>query len=133
MTRLEYWFRAKTQYGVHSPFVFDLYREVLFASVPRCVVGDAPRGERRYRAICYKLADHFALDVLASDGWQTLMAGAEDFGKVLVVNKPHGCREAEEAWGRLCHTEPYRVSIDLYDVGVLFSNPRLHCQHFLLR
>ena len=41
MTRLTFLLRAQTQYNLHSPFLFRLYREVLFA----------PLGRQRRRAL----------------------------------------------------------------------------------
>lgn len=133
MTRLEYWIRAKTQYSVHSPFVFDLYREVLFAHIPATLLPDTSRNDRRYHALCYKLGDHFRLTTVSSSEQCTELSGDKDFGKVLVVNHPHHDKASEQAWHQLCQTAPYLVAIDLFDVGILFSNPRLHRQYFLLR
>ena len=133
MTRLEYWIRAQTQYSVHSPFVFDLYREVLFAEVAHASLPPCRWGSRRYSALCYKLKDHFGLTTIAATDQQAVFSGTADFGMVLVVNHPHRDNAAEQRWADLCRTEPYRVSIDLYDVGLLFTNPRLHRQHFLLK
>lgn len=133
MTRFEYWLRAQTQYSIHSPFVFDLYRKVLFAKVSKKLLPKGKRNSYRYRALCYKLSNHFALRTLSTTEMKTEMQGTDDFGRVLVVNHPHQDRITEQEWNRLRNTDPYRVSIDLYSVGVLFSNPHLHRQHFLLR
>ena len=46
MTRLEYWIKADTQYRIHSPFLFEMYRKVLFAEVDNslrcCMTKDLP-------------------------------------------------------------------------------------------
>ena len=79
MTRLEYWIMADTQYRIHSPFVFDMYRKVLFAEVDKSLrdrmaegmpeeavaaMQTAGRRERAYHEIVYKLRDHYGLKVM---------------------------------------------------------------------
>ena len=62
MTRLHYWLHAQTQYNIHSPFLFDMYREVLFARLTpeeRRRHG-IPRGDR-YRELLYKCCNHYHL------------------------------------------------------------------------
>ena len=62
MTRLHYWLYAQTQYNLHSPFLFDMYREVLFARLTpeeRRRHG-IPRHDR-YRELLYKCCNHYHL------------------------------------------------------------------------
>lgn len=132
MTRIAYLIKAQTQYDIHSPFVFSLYREVLFAPLPHdAVVPSLGKGCRRYNELCYKLQRHFHLRPLSASSDTTLFQSFDGIGDFCVVNRPHRSRQNESQWSNLC--KQYRVSIDLYDVGLLLSNPHLHPQHFLLR
>ena len=144
MNRLEYWIKAQTQYRVHSPFVFDMYRKVLFARldaegegrmrafVPEGV--DFCRADRRYHEVVYKLCDHYGLRVACYDGDEAVLEGDEaEFGSVKVVCRPHRCRARELRWMAQQGNEKYNVSIDLYDAGLLLSHPKLHRERFLLR
>lgn len=135
MNRLQYWIKAQTQYGVHSPFVFDMYRKVLFARVGKDlrrqlgITHDAP-----YHEMVYKLRDHYRLEVLCYDDDEAVLQGdPHQFGTIKVVCRPHSCKARELRWQAQQGNSKYRVSIDLYDVGLLLDNPKLHRQHFLLR
>lgn len=132
MTRIAYLIKAKTQYDIHSPFVFDLYREVLFASLPDgAQVASLGKGSRRYCEMCYKLTHHFPLQQVSFTTDAALFRSTNGIGDFCVVNCPHRSRQSERQWDTLCAN--YNVSIDLFDVGLLLTNPHLHSQHFLLR
>lgn len=132
MNRLTYWLKAKTQYNIHSPFVFDLYNEVLFSRLDPHVTKLLDGSESlRFRELLYKLEhSFFPVSVERDRGVATLMLTDE---VIVVVDRPHASRQSELDWDRLKSEECYRVSIDLFDVGLLFSDKRLHRQHFLLR
>ena len=62
MTRLHYWLHAQTQYNIHSPFLFDMYREVLFARLtPEERRRHAIPRHDRYRELLYKCCNHYHL------------------------------------------------------------------------
>ncbi len=122
MNRLRHFLLAKTQYGLHSPFVYRLYTEVLFS---RCPDG-APQG-RGYEAILWRLERHYGVPAGRFGGYATL--GTPD-GDFLVVDHPH--RE-ESRWQDIIDSAHYQVTIDLFSTGIAIANPRLSRQHFLLR
>ncbi|MBQ7280505.1 MAG: hypothetical protein IJR13_07285 [Bacteroidales bacterium] len=133
MTRLGYWIKAKTLYDIHSPFVYDLCRNVLYARAPEEAVAARDGHTRRFATLLYMLKDYLSLSEMRSEGNTLLLGGNDTWGRVLMVDAPHADRKAEHQWTALCADEAYRVSIDLYDVGLLFTNSHLHRQHFLLR
>lgn len=134
MNWLQYFIGAQTQYNIHSPFVFELYNEVLFARLPKATRSQfTGQEDQRHRELVYKLQHHYHLKLLAQDTQQTLLEGDEDFGRVVVVNEPHRDAASERYWNELLRDSTYRVSIDIYHNGLLFTNPRLHTQHFMLR
>lgn len=143
MNRIEYWIKAQTQYRVHSPFVFDMYRKVLFAPLdttcqrrmeqllPHPI---ADRRDRPYHEIIFKLCDHYHLQVVCYDDDEAVLQGDPcTFGTLKVVCRPHRCHARELRWTAQQGDTKYNVSIDLYDVGLLLSHPKLHSQHFLLK
>ena len=156
MTRLKYWIVADTQYGVHSPFVFEMYRKVLFASVGKelrarmgegltevqaAMVAAAPRRDREYHELVYKLRDHYGLSVVCYDEDEAVLQhtgnggrpAADGLDTVKVVCRPHRNHARELRWRAQQGNEKYNVSIDMFDVGLLL----MHCgqcrQHFVLR
>jgi len=92
MNALTYLLAGKTQYNLHSPFVFGLYTEVLLPRVSPSFLQTCGLSlrDRRNAAFMYKLADHYGLK------------------KILVRKKPNvsGVFEwAEEKLPRLLGTE----------------------------
>ena len=142
MNRVEYWIKAQTQYRVHSPFVFEMYRKVLFSRVDEdaynAFVAQLPSEQtadprdKRYLETVYKLQDYYGLRMLCFDGDEAVMEG-DVLESVKVVCRPHRCRARELRWMAQQGNAKYNVSIDLYDVGVLFNNPKMHRQKFILR
>jgi len=144
MTRVGYWIKAQTQYGVHSPFVFEMYRKVLFARVDKgayeAYAAQLPaevaanRRDRRYVETVYKLQDYYGLRTVCLDADEAvLMGGDGSLESVKVVCRPHRCRARELRWMAQQGNAKYNVSIDLFDVGVLLYNPKLSGQHFVLK
>lgn len=136
MNRLEYWIHADTQYNVHSPFMFDMYRKVLFARLSRSVrkVVASQYGERnRFKEMVYKLSDHYRLNVCHLSVDEALLEGDGLLSRVRVVAKPHRDKIREALWEALLNENDYDVSVDLFDVGLLITHPRLHRQHYLLK
>ena len=72
MNRLAYILKAKTQYNLHSPFVFDLYNEALLPRVDskKLKINTLSGQERRNAALIYKLADHYAVKHIVLCGFQ---------------------------------------------------------------
>ena len=157
MTRLKYWIMADTQYGVHSPFVFEMYRKVLFASVGKdlrhrrrqgrteredAMVASAPRRATAYHELVYKLRDHYGLQLVCYDEDEAVLKQADTdtarrgdnrLESVKVVCRPHRSHARELRWRAQQGNEKYNVSIDIYDVGVLMMHRGQIRQHFVLR
>lgn len=155
MTRLEYWIMADTQYRVHSPMVFEMYRKVLFAGVGKelqnrmCeglsaeaaeMVRLAPRCDRKYHELVYKMRDHYAMKVVSYDEDEAVLeagvdpaTGVQVMDKVKVVCRPHRHHPRELRWSAQQGNAKYNVSIDMYDVGLLMWCPHMRPQRFILR
>ena len=145
MTRLHYWLHAQTQYNLHSPFLFDMYREVLFARLtPEERRRHAIPRHDRYRELLYKCCNHYHLEVAADSQpapvllTSTLLTPTQ-FSifnspfSILILSCPHATPAAEQQWEHLKADPTYQVSLDLYDVALLIRNPHLTPQHLLLR
>lgn len=122
MNRISHFLRAKTQYNLHSPFVYRLYTEVLFS---HC------RGRGRSAAdVVWRLEEYYGLphsaDTLPTTHYQLHTID----GLFLVVDHPH---RDEGRWKELVDSPEWQVTLDLFTVGVAVANPRLSKQHFILR
>lgn len=123
MTRIGHFLKAKTEYGLHSPFVYRLYTEVLFSRSAgrRRTAGDA----------VWRLEEYYGLphaeQPLVPEGYAQLET---EEGTFLVVDRPH---RDEAAWCSVVADGAWQVTLDLYTVGIAVRSPRLSKEHFLLR
>lgn len=120
MNRLQHFLHAKTQYNLHSPFVYGLYTEVLFSRAE-----GAPH--RRFEAVVWRLEQCYNIQAKRGIGEASLYCADGDF---LVVDHPH---RSEARWQRIVADARWQVTIDLFDVGISIANPHLSKQHFILR
>ena len=122
MNRLSHLLRAKTQFSLHSPFVYRLYTEVLCS---RC-----PGHGRSAADVLWRLEEYYGLphsaDTLPSTHYQLHTID----GLFLVVDHPH---RDEGRWKEVMDDKRWQVTLDLFTVGVAVANPRLSKQHFILR
>lgn len=137
MNRLKFILQAKNQYGIHSPFLFKLYEEVV---APRLGVRKCRSCGisvwRSYDKLLYKIKDHYGAEPISTDSGFT---GADavlrlpDGTDVVLVKYPHRTKSIEEAWHSLTDDERVTLSVDLFHTGLAFTSPRLARQHILLR
>ena len=119
MNRLQHFLRAKTQFNLHSPFVYGLYTEVLFS---RC----HGRG-RGFKDVVWRIEHHYGVAAERREGSASIHTPEADF---LVLDHPH---RDESRWQSLIDEPRYQVTIDLFTVGIAVVNPHLSKQHFVLR
>ena len=120
MNRLQHFLRAKTQFNLHSPFLYGLYTEVLFSRAE-----GAPHG--RFAGMVWRLERHY--DVVASRTGDSASLLTPE-GRFLVVDHPH---RDESRWNSIISDPQWKATIDLFSVGIAVDNPRLSKQHFILR
>ena len=136
MNRIQYWFRARTRYNLHSPFLFALYDEVLLARLDRRqahVLDGVGLRNRCYHALVYKMSDFYAMRREAVNADTTVLSGSGIVPRAMLVRRPHRSSDAERQWRTLCDDPGYNIAIDLFDAGILLYNPRLRPQRWLLR
>ena len=133
MNRLQHFLHAKTQFNLHSPFVYGLYTEVLFSRAEGC-----PKG--RYEAAVWRLEQRYGVAARRHGGPATL--DTPD-GRFLVVDHPHRTPSplrgtppkpgGELDWQHLINSAEWQVTLDFFDYGIAVANARLSKQHFILR
>lgn len=136
MNRLEYIVCAKTQYDIQSPFVYDLYEKVLSPKLDQTTLEQLGLSRRdRFGQLCYKLADHYGAKETATSGVlscaDTVFADAD--GLIGLVRCPHRNRKSELVWERLFKDHEVTLSVDLFDIGMVFTSKRLSKQHLVFR
>ena len=114
MNRISHFLRAKTQYNLHSPFVYRLYTEVLFSHA---------RGRgRHFEDVVWRLEEYYGLP---HSGCPTLHTPDGTFLVVADTDRPE--------WAAVVASPDWHVTLDLYHCGVAVASQRLSKQHFLLR
>ncbi len=120
MNRLQHFLRAKTMYGIHSPFVYHLYTEALFSHA-----SGVPRG--RFEGAVWRLEHRYGVKASRSEGEATLSCND---GSFLVLDHPHRC---ESRWQAVVADPQWKATLDFFDFGIAVDNPHLSKQHFILR
>ena len=120
MNRLQHFLHAKTQFNLHSPFVYGLYTEVLFSRAEGC-----PKG--RYEGAVWRLERHYGVEAVRADGEARFSCPDGDF---LILDHPH---RHEERWQAVMADPAWQATLDFYDYGIAVANPHLSKQHFILR
>lgn len=105
--------KAKGDFRLHSPLVFDLYNKVL-KQLPK--KGRTEELDRRLKA--------FVND-------NPLVFNDDDC--IMVVNEIHKNKKNEDDWNRLCEDGNVSLSIDCWSFGLVFVMRRLKKEHFVLR
>ncbi len=118
MNRLQHFLRAKTQYNLHSPFVYRLYTEALFS---RC-----PGRGRSYADIVWRLEEYYSLPHSTHSTPHSTLHTSD--GLFLVVADTHSAD-----WNVIVASPDWQVTLDLYSCGLAVASPKLSKQHFLLR
>ncbi|MBP5190566.1 MAG: hypothetical protein J6031_06585 [Bacteroidales bacterium] len=136
MNRLEYIVRAKTQYDIQSPFVYDLYENVLSPRLDEATLSRLGLSRSdRFGQLCYKLADHYGAESATASGAlssaDAVLANAD--GLIGLVRSPHRNREREQLWERLFKEHEVTLSVDMFDTGLVFTSKRLSKQHVVFR
>lgn len=140
MKRLLHYIIAKNQYNIQSPFLYDLYCNVISARMSSSQIEEAGLARSdRFGQLCHKLADHYhalpydkhyfgmtehlELNIMTmSDG--SIICAAEGI---------HRSKKSEQEWQAIVKEPKVTLSVDLYDYGIVFTSRKLSKQHFLLR
>lgn len=125
---------ARSEYYVHSPFVYTLMTECL------CKKRRFPP-ENRDRLL-KRLSDYLSatepgLDILRiapDDPVKNIPAAALTAeNTMLFIDRPHKGAQREAQWNNLCRDPDITLTIDLFRVGLVFSRREMRKEHFCLR
>ena len=135
MNRLSYILKAKTQYNIQSPFLFDLYSNVIVPRVGKELLkSTGDKTTDKVNRMIFKLMDHYgAKKVEAKQLNVDHELATSDGDHIGLVVKPHRDKKREKEWATLVKEQIITLSVDLYDMGLVFTSPKLSKQHWLLR
>ena len=120
MNRLQFYFKAQTAHGLHSPSIYALYCELLNPYL---------KGQLTYTQLKEGLQNR------SSDGTVIEMTSEFDpaqiaINDVILILKPY---KNETFWNSLKSHPSVIQTVDLYDMGLVFFKPICPKQNFYLR
>ena len=120
MNRLQFYFKAQTAHGLHSPSIYSLYCELLNPHL---------KGQLSYSQLKEALVHRYP-DCRIREIQSYIDIAKIPQNTILLFVKPHN---QEEIWNEL-HSHPEVIqTVDLFDLGLLFLKPICPKQHFYLR
>ncbi|GHE23609.1 hypothetical protein [Sphingobacterium griseoflavum] len=144
---IKHFITANSRHGTHSPFVYRLAEQVVYA---KKTSGVAAVAMPRHFPWGYRLLLQQILPFCGVSGLGTLHEGEDsaaiwvdlddvsaerilhlvERGKILIVHEPH---KREAIWDTLTANELVVVSIDLFHFGMLMHRDGQRKDHFILR
>lgn len=120
MNRLQFYFKAQTAHGLHSPSIYSLYCELLNPYL---------KGNLSYTQMKEALTLRYS-DCNLVELETKIDLAKTNHNTIILFKKPH---EKEEIWNSL-HSHPAVIqTVDLFKLGILFFKPICPKQHFYLR
>jgi hypothetical protein len=120
MNRLQFYFKAQTAHGLHSPSIYSLYCELLNPYLKKQLSYSQLK-----EALAHRYSDCSFMEIQSYIDIAKIPQNT-----VILFKKPHN---QEEIWNEL-HSHPKVIqTVDLFDLGLLFFKPICPKQHFYLR
>ncbi len=120
MNRLQFYFKAQTAHGLHSPSIYSLYCELLNPFLKEQI-----SYSKLKEALVHRYPDCSIMEIQSYIDIAKIPQNT-----ILLFEKPHN---QEEIWNEL-HSHPAVIqTVDLFDLGLLFLKPICPKQHFYLR
>jgi hypothetical protein len=132
MNRFLFNLRARNAHGLHSPFVYELYTQIINPCLRQ--TGELStllvRELSNYQG---KSLENIKFNVQIFDLTQfdteNLNVNFEDVLLIKNIRKPNNLAR----WNQLIENEKIVFSIELYEMGLLFFNPIAPKQHFVFK
>lgn len=120
MNRLQFYFKAQTAHGLHSPSIYALYKELLNPYL---------HGQLSYPAFMEALRVRYSASrIIEIQGDIDLAKVEED--TILLQKEPY---QNEAFWNSLKANPKVIQTVDLFDLGIVFFKPICPKQNFYLR
>lgn len=134
--RIRFNWKAQTAHGLHSPFVYRLYTEVIdpiYQQEPADLQEALIHGIGTYlklEAGQLHVIDLVKLQDSELDGIESLMQQKEF---LIICLHPHENEETAARWEKIYQNKSVIHSIELYELGIISLNPIAPKQHFWLK
>ncbi len=120
---LRYFLRARSRHAVHAPIAYECVDQVI--------------RPRRPRGLIHRLRRHYPhkpLWILQGFPQEDALPLLDQLHAVLIFPQPHSCRLRYQAWKAWLAQDKIKLSIDLFQIGILLLDPGLiQSQHYTIR
>lgn len=120
MNRLQFYFKAQTAHGLHSPSIYALYMEILNPYL---------HGQLSYPALIEALHVRYSASKIVEIQDEIDLAKVEE-DTILLQKEPY---KNEASWNSLKANPRVIQTVDLFDLGIVFFKPICPKQNFYLR
>ena len=136
LNRLKFNWKAQTAHGLHSPFVFALYTEVIdpiYQNSPQDLETALIHGIGRYLKIAEGQLHVVDLNQVTESMLPTVESLFQNPANLIICLHPHTSTNSNEFWQRLYQNPAVIHSIELFELGILSLKPTAPKQHFWLK
>jgi hypothetical protein len=120
MNRLQFYFKAQTAHGLHSPSIYALYCELLNPFL---------NGQLTYKDLIEKLKGRYP-DCAVLEIPENFDPTQTTESTILIIQKPY---DNKPLWYSLKLHPKVIQTVDLFDIGLVFFKPICPKQNFYLR
>jgi hypothetical protein len=136
LNRLKFNWKAQTAHGLHSPFVFALYTELIdpiYQKSPQDLETALIHGIGRYLNLAEGNLHVVDLNQITESMLPTVESLFQNSANLIICLHPHTGVNSNEFWQKL-HQNPAVIhSIELFELGILSLKPTAPKQHFWLK
>lgn len=136
LNRLRFNWKAQTAHGLHSPFVFALYTEVIdpiYQKSPQDIESALIHGIGSYLKLAEGQLHVIDLNQVNESMLPTMEALFQDSANLIICLHPHAGTHSNEFWKKLNQNPAVIHSIELFEMGILSLRPTAPKQHFWLK
>ena len=120
MNRFQFYLKAQTAHGLHSPSIYTLYCELLNTYLNK---------QLSYPELIAAMKKRYS-DCTIFEVQSDIDLAKTDQNTIILFKNPH---EKEEIWISLYSHPAVIQTVDLFELGILFFKPICPKQHFYLR
>jgi len=132
MNRFLFNLRARNAHGLHSPFVYELYTQIINPCLHQSGKLSALLASKLFNYQGKSLENiKFNVQMIDINQFDTenFNVNFEDVLLIENIRKPNNLAR----WNQLIENEKIVFSIELYEIGLLFFNPIAPKQHFVFK